>query len=174
MSLSDSLAMPSQLRAFGEDSILGSGELPAFHPSVIAMPSSVLDRVVSLWSSVTSRDDSARLYYTERIKEIKDILREDGLCINSNSERDFWSFVGLIPDLRQGDLAASDEGILRAIWSGTNDDQIGLDFFGGSRVLYVFFRDTGQVKMDRDAGWSSCKNVASLIDRFHLSHLLRQ
>lgn len=174
MSLSFGLAMPSQFRALDGDSILGSGELPVYHPPVIERPSSARNGVVSVLSIVASRDDPARQYYAERIKEMKSILGEDGLSLSSDSERVFWSFIGLVPGSRQGDLAASDEGILRAIWSGENDDQIGLDFFGGNLVLYVFFRDTGQVKMDRAAGWSSCKDVVSLIDRFHLSHLMRQ
>ena len=78
--------------------------------------------------------------YRERIEVLQGYLDEEGegQKINPASEKDFWLFIKSI-SLIEGDLVLTDPGNLRAIWSRSEDDHLGLSFFGGGLIQYVSF-----------------------------------
>ena len=65
-----------------------------------------------------------------RIKQLRDYAAEDGIQVNRDSEKDFWSFVDSAPFANRAGLVLMDNGNLRAVWKGDDSARIGIQFLG--------------------------------------------
>ena len=77
--------------------------------------------------------------YQRRIAYLRADGEIDGVEINPSSETDFWEFVGIVSDWRQASLILVDDGSLRAVWRGQEEDRINLEFLGDGVVELAIF-----------------------------------
>ncbi len=174
MSISGELLVPDGISPFfGYAGSCGDKQVPFSPDSAVASgPSACVGDAAQ--PKAQQADRVVRQSYLNRILEINEDLREDGTALCLHSQRDFWSFARSVTNLRRGGLATSVDGILRAIWDNENNDYVGLDFHGNQLVSYAFFKDTGQVRLDRTSGSARCSEVMGQIEIFGLAYLLRQ
>ncbi|MCY4379602.1 MAG: hypothetical protein OXC39_07255 [Candidatus Dadabacteria bacterium] len=114
-----------------------------------------------------------RRSYLSRIKFLREEATAEGVIFNKDSERDFWTFIELVPFVRRGSLFLMDNGDLRIVWDDDEDNLLGVQFLGNSLARYVVFKrrmDDGPVS--RVAGTDTLKGVNAQIKAFELEALL--
>ena len=111
--------------------------------------------------------------YALRIKELHGYAADDGIQLNPDSERDFWSFMDSIPIGNRADLILMDNGNLRAVWQGAGSSHVGIQFLGEQKVEYVVFkRRTDSDDVSRVAGIDTLNGVKKRIRAFGLASLV--
>ncbi|MXX52726.1 MAG: hypothetical protein F4Z35_01870 [Dehalococcoidia bacterium] len=111
--------------------------------------------------------------YRRRIEDLRDYGEDDGIHVNKDSERDFWSFVHSAPLSEKAALFLMDNGNLRAVWKGGDSSHIGLQFLGCQKAEYVIFkRQKGSEGLSRVAGVDTLIGVRQRIRDFNLTSLV--
>ncbi len=75
----------------------------------------------------------------KRIAEIRALAAEEAIAISSRSESDLIEFLRSVTAARRPKLYLLDNGNVRAVWKGADDQQIGLQFLGDGQVQFVVF-----------------------------------
>ena len=140
----------------------------------------LIARPIDLGSVVLWEDDAkvkatweVRHSYASRIEFLQEEATAEGVTLNKDSERDFWTFIKLIPFVRRGSLFLMDNGDLRVVWDDDEDNLLGLQFLGNSLARYVVFkRRTEDDPVSRVAGTDTLKGVNAQIEAFKLGTLL--
>ena len=108
------------------------------------LPFSVL---VSTRGEITKSEPDTRntshdieLTYAEHIGQLEHEGLAEGIILNENSEKDFWSFINTFAMTSQAELVFIGEGNLRAIWEDEFGNFLGLHFLGNRRIIYVIFK----------------------------------
>ena len=114
-----------------------------------------------------------RQAYALRIKELHRYATDDGIQLNPDSERDFWSFMDSIQIANRAGLILMDNGNLRAVWQGAESSHVGIQFLGEQKVEYVVFkRRTDSDDVSRVAGIDTLNGVKKRIRAFGLASLV--
>ena len=117
--------------------------------------------------------DKVRNAYARRIDELRGYGEVDGVQINEDSERNFWSFVPSAPTKNKAQLVLMDNGNLRAVWRNSRADHIGIQFLGRGSVEHVIFkRRTDSEDISRVSGIDSLQGVKRQIHVFDLTSLV--
>ena len=112
--------------------------------------------------------------YRSRIEELRRFAALDGFSVSKASEKDFWSFLTSMPFVCKAEMVLLDNGNLRVIWDDEDDNHIGLQFLGNSRLQYVIFRrQKGSSHVSRVAGRDTFVGVRSQVRLFELESLLK-
>ena len=115
----------------------------------------------------------AEAAYRERIKELIIDASFDGICLNKDSERDFWDFLKPQGFFMKGKLYLLDNGNIRALWKNEIGEQIGLQFLGNKTAQYVIFKHRSETNMiSRVCGRDSIKGIRHQIEAFDLDNLI--
>lgn len=117
-------------------------------------------------------------YKTQR--QIEDRLRElnveahvDGDTLSEASVRDLREFIQSIGATKRPSIFLLDNGNIRALWRGTNGQQVGLQFLGSGRVQFVIFSQREKPRMMmRVAGINSLIETRVRIARDRVDNLL--
>ena len=114
-----------------------------------------------------------RQAYRDRIEFLRNDAQIDGFTINSESERDFWSFINSVPSARKANLVLLENGNIRAVWDGKDKRHFGLQFLGEHTVQYVIFqRRAGSRNVSRVAGRDTFTGVKKQVRTFNLQEFL--
>ena len=112
--------------------------------------------------------------YRSRLEELRRFAALDGFSVSKASEKDFWSFLTSMPFVCKAEMVLLDNGNLRVIWDDEDDNHIGLQFLGNSRLQYVIFRrQKGSSHVSRVAGCDTFDGVRSQVRLFELESLLK-
>ncbi len=114
--------------------------------------------------------------YSDRLNLLHHYAAQDGLVANEDSEIGFWAFIRSVPSFFPGDLVLLDNGNLRVVWAGEdNDSHLGLQFLGNEMVQYVIFKQRPYSQMvSRVAGRDSFAGMRKQIRTFGLEEFLEQ
>ncbi|MDE0176994.1 MAG: hypothetical protein OXP36_00220 [Gammaproteobacteria bacterium] len=97
----------------------------------------------------------------------------DEIPFRAASERDFWEFMRSIPFTRRANVVVTYNGNLRAVWRGSGEKHIGLQFLGDRWVEYVIWtRRTGSTRIAPKAGQDTLEGVQEQIRTSGLSSFL--
>ena len=112
--------------------------------------------------------------YVSRIEFLREEAVIESIDFNKNSERDFWTFIRLIPFIRRGSLFLMDNGDLRVVWDDDQGNLVGIQFLGNSLARYVIFKRRNESNaVSRVAGTDTLKGVDDQIrTAFKLENLL--
>ena len=111
--------------------------------------------------------------YNQRIDQLRVYGQEDGITLNEESERAFWTFIESSGFTRRAGLALMDNGNLRAVWKGDDGDHLGVHFLGNHVVNYVIFkRRPGTVQVSRVAGNDTFDGIKKQVRSFALNSLV--
>ena len=111
--------------------------------------------------------------YRYRIVDLRGFAEDDGIEVNEDSEKDFWSFVRLAPLSERASLFLMDNGNLRAVWKGEDSSHIGIQFLGGHKAEYVIFkRQKSSENVSRVAGVDTLSGVKKRVHDFDLTSLV--
>ena len=133
------------------------------------------------WSDLITSEERNHLInalhtYSERLNLLHHYATQDGLAVNEDSEFGFWEFIRSVPSFFAGDLVLLDNGNLRVVWAGENNEShLGLQFLGNDMVQYVIFkqRPYSQV-VSRVAGRDSYAGIRQQIRTFGMEESLEQ
>ncbi len=87
-----------------------------------------------------------------RIQELKDLASEEGVTCSEKSEHDLIYFLSVHALRTEPVIFLLDNGNFHAYWKRGNfpeREQVGLEFLGGDRVLYVLFGKDGEEATQR-------------------------
>ncbi len=114
--------------------------------------------------------------YSDRLNLLHHYAAQDGNTVNEESEIGFWAFIRCVPSFIAGDLVLLDNGNLRIVWSGEdNESHLGLQFLGNDMVQYVIFKQRPYSRMiSRVAGRDSFTGIKKQIRTFGLDEFLEQ
>jgi len=133
------------------------------------------------FGSLAAREQIARVKatreavysYAFRIEFLREEAVIEGVDFNRNSERDFWTFIRLIPFIRRGSLFLMDNGDLRVVWDDDEDNLVGIQFLGNCLARYVIFKSrTENESVSRVSGTDTLQGVSDQIRAFKLESLL--
>jgi len=112
--------------------------------------------------------------YSERLNLLRHYAGQDGIIVNEDSETGFWAFICSVPSFFAGDLVLLDNGNLRVVWAGReNESHLGLQFLGNDMVQYVIFKQRPFSPMvSRVAGRDSFTGIRKQIRTFGLEENL--
>lgn len=111
--------------------------------------------------------------YRSRIAALKHDAMLDEIPFRAASERDFWEFMRSIPFTRRANVVVTYNGNLRAVWRGSGEKHIGLQFLGDRWVEYVIWtRRTGSTRIAPKAGQDTLEGVQEQIRTSGLSSFL--
>lgn len=112
--------------------------------------------------------------YSERLNLLHYYAGQDGIVVNEDSEKGFWAFISSVPSFLAGDLVLLDNGNLRVVWAGEdNESHLGLQFLGNDMVQYVIFKQRPFSRMvSRVAGRDSFTGIRKQIRTFGLEENL--
>ena len=111
-------------------------------------------------------------FYRDRIAELRDYAKLEGLAINGESENDCWALLKSEASLRPADLVLLDTGNLRAIWDDDRGQHIGLQFRGQGVIQYVIFGCDTNGRFIRTAGRDAWEGVARAVEDFGVASIL--
>ena len=124
-------------------------------------------------AAARQQDDKERNVYARRIDELRGYGELDGVQIDDDSERDFWSFVPSAPTNNKAQLVLMDNGNLRAVWRNSGSNHIGIQFLGRDLVEYVIFkRREDSEDISRVSGIDTLEGVKRQIHAFDLTSLV--
>ena len=107
--------------------------------------------------------------YFRRLDYLRSVAVEEGITFSEVSERDFWEFLHRFPLAVEGQLIVTDEGHVRLVWRGNEDEQIGIRFLGSQRVRYVIFkRRPGEQDVSLVSGDDTFEGVVGQAKQFDL------
>lgn len=113
-----------------------------------------------------------RSAYIERIKDLRNYGSLEDIVLNKNSEKDFWTFIGLLSSV-EAEIFLVDNGNLRAVWKGAEGSHLGLQFLGNRWFQYVIFRRRkGSRHVSRVAGRDTWYGIKKQLKAFELEALL--
>ena len=131
---------------------------------------SILSSAVGAWLKVGKVRDAS---YTRRIDELRGYGQFEGVRINEDSERDFWSFVPSAPSENESELILMDNGNLRAVWQDSASNHVAIQFLGRQEAEYVIFsRRADSENVSRAAGIDTLEGVKRQIHAFDLTFLV--
>lgn len=112
--------------------------------------------------------------YRLRIEVLRSDAELDGVTVNNESLRDFWSFIESVPLAGKAELVLVDNGNLRAVWDGEDGSHLGFQFLGDHMLQYVIFRRReGSGHVSRVAGRDTLEGVKKQVRNFDLEALLK-
>jgi hypothetical protein len=118
----------------------------------------VLPQEPGNWTDVESQIE-------QRLGELKAIATDEGVTPSSASERDLRRFVKSRVMKRRPYLFLLENGNFRAQWKNDQNEQVGLQFLGGSEVQYVIFaRRSDPATMVSSSGRDNVKGIERIID----------
>ena len=127
-------------------------------------------RILREWRNLNVRIDHS---YARRIEELRSLAEVDGVTVNQNSVRDFWSFVRSTPSTAKAGLVLMDNGNLRAVWRGQDESRVGMQFLGRGFVEFVIFkRRPNATDVSRGAGIDTLDGFTRQIQAFDLGSML--
>ena len=104
--------------------------------------------------------DKVRNAYARRMDELRGYGKLDGVHMNEESQRDFWSFVPSEATNNKAQLVLMDNGNLRAVWRYSGPNHIGIQFLGRDSVEYVIFERRGDSEdISRVSGIATLEGV---------------
>ena len=107
-----------------------------------------------------------------RIEDLRKDGALDGVTLNKDSEKDFWSFVGTLPTV-EAELVLAGNGNLRAVWDWEDGCHLGVQFLGHGLLQYVCFRQPkGSRHVSRVAGRDTFDGVRKQLEALELGTLL--
>ena len=131
---------------------------------------SILSSAVGEWLKVGKVRDAS---YTRRIDELRGYGQLEGVRINEDSERDFWSYVPSAPSENESELILMDNGNLRAVWQDRASNHVAIQFLGRQEAEYVIFsRRADSENVSRVAGIDTLEGVKRQIHAFDLTFLV--
>jgi hypothetical protein len=82
---------------------------------------------------------TADVLVEKRMEEIRSLALEESIEISPLSEADLMRFLGSVTAKERPKLFLLENGNIRAVWKGLENEQIGLQFLGNRQVQYVIF-----------------------------------
>jgi hypothetical protein len=109
----------------------------------------------------------------DRLRELRVEAQIDGESVSEKSVSDLRQFAQSVGATKRPSIFLLDTGNIRALWRGSDGQQVGLQFLGDGRVQFVIFSwRTRPRMMMRVAGIDSLIETRARITRDHVEHLL--
>ena len=107
-------------------------------------------------------------FYCNRISELVEIAKEEGLRYNETSESYFWNFIRRVYPANRAGLILTDDGNLIAAWDDNNENCFDIEFMEDKTLEYVAFNASNEY----EEGSGTIDDILRCINKFNFEGLL--
>lgn len=107
-------------------------------------------------------------FYCNRISELVEIAKEEGLRYNETSESYFWNFIRRVYPANRAGLILTDDGNLIAVWDDKNGNYFDVEFMEDKILEYVAFDASNEY----EEGSGDIADVLLCVNKFNFEGLL--
>ena len=110
--------------------------------------------------------------YADRLDQLYEMGRDDGIEINPQSEQDFREFACTETPTKLASLVLLSGGNLRALWEDDFGQEIYVQFYGNGEIQYLISQESEKDRTVLEAWQGDFGDLLDAIESKGLGHLL--